>query len=209
MNEKSLKEEQLTLELLDAIDKNNEVSQRSLAHGMGIALGLANSYLKRCIRKGYIKMRQAPANRYLYYLTPMGFAEKSRLTAAYLSYSFSFYRQASDSCRRAYNTCKQKGWEDILLCGVSELAEIASLRALESELRIIGVYDEKTGQTSFVNTPVYKTMESVPDFDACLVTDLNSPHEMVEKLCKNLKTEQIFVLDILGINNGNNNAIGN
>ena len=44
---------------------------------MGVALGLANSYLKRCIRKGFIKITEAPANRYLYYLTPQGFAEKA------------------------------------------------------------------------------------------------------------------------------------
>ena len=96
MNGKDEREEQLVLELLDQVGKKNNVSQRHLARHLGVALGLANSYLKRCIRKGFIKITEAPANRYLYYLTPKGFTEKSRLTAKYLSSSFSFYRKAAE-----------------------------------------------------------------------------------------------------------------
>ena len=77
MNTKADREEQLVLELLEAVGQKNDVSQRHLARHMGVALGLANSYLKRCIRKGFIKISEAPANRYLYYLTPTGFAEKA------------------------------------------------------------------------------------------------------------------------------------
>ena len=63
-----------------------------MAGDLGIALGLANAYLKRCVKKGLIKVSQVPANRYAYYLTPKGFAEKSRLTAEYLSVSFNLFR---------------------------------------------------------------------------------------------------------------------
>ncbi|MGE5241814.1 MAG: winged helix-turn-helix transcriptional regulator, partial [Bacteroidota bacterium] len=63
MNTKPEREEQLVLELLDAVGKSSHLSQRHLASNMGIALGLANSYLKRCIRKGFIKISEAPANR--------------------------------------------------------------------------------------------------------------------------------------------------
>src|SRR4030065_10645 len=99
MNTERAKEDALTLEILDVIDRRNDVSQRHLARHLGVALGLANSYLKRCIRKGLVKVSQAPANRYLYYLTPQGFAEKSRLTAHSLNYSLYFYRKAGASCR--------------------------------------------------------------------------------------------------------------
>ena len=43
-------------------------------------------------------MRQVPLNRYAYYLTPQGFAEKSRLTAEYLAASFDFFRRARGDC---------------------------------------------------------------------------------------------------------------
>jgi len=87
MNTKQRKDS-LTLEILESIEKQDDLTQRHLANNLGVALGLANSYMKRCVRKGLIKVHQAPANRFLYYLTPKGFAEKSRLTTEYLSSSF-------------------------------------------------------------------------------------------------------------------------
>ena len=89
---------EITLGILNAVHENERITQRSIAEDLGIALGLANAYLKRCARKGLIKVRQAPANRYAYYLTPQGFAEKSRLTGEYLSDSFHFFRQARNQC---------------------------------------------------------------------------------------------------------------
>src|SRR5690348_6945622 len=88
----------IMLGLLDAVEHDRAHSQRHLASGLGIALGLVNAYLKRCIKKGLVKVRQAPARRYAYYLTPQGFAERSRLTVEYLSLSFGFFRQAKADC---------------------------------------------------------------------------------------------------------------
>ena len=89
------REDAITLEVLSEIEARSDLSQRRLAARLGIALGLTNSYVKRCVRKGLVKVRQIPANRYFYYLTPKGFAEKSRLTGQYLAASFEFYGTAS------------------------------------------------------------------------------------------------------------------
>jgi hypothetical protein len=80
------------------------------------------------VRKGLVKIHQAPANRYRHYLTPKGFTEKSPLTARYLSVSFAFYRKAGDSCGDAFKRCQKRGWNRVVLCEVSDLVEIASLR---------------------------------------------------------------------------------
>ena len=45
-----------TLEILDIVQRNEQVSQRNIANQLGIALGLANSYLKRCVKKGSISL---------------------------------------------------------------------------------------------------------------------------------------------------------
>ena len=113
------REESLTLEILEAIEARSDVTQRHLARRTGIALGLANSYLKRCVRKGLVKIQHAPANRYFYYLTPKGFAEKSRLTGQYLSFSFKFYRRAAESCAAALARCENNGWTRVTLCGAA------------------------------------------------------------------------------------------
>ena len=70
----------IMLGLLESVERNGEQTQRHLASELGIALGLVNAYLKRCVKRGLLKLGEAPARRYAYYLTPHGFAVKSRLT---------------------------------------------------------------------------------------------------------------------------------
>ena len=43
-------ESRITLGLLNMVDDNSSTSQRSMASDLGIALGLANAYLKRCVK---------------------------------------------------------------------------------------------------------------------------------------------------------------
>ncbi len=197
MNTNPEREEQLVLELLDAVGHRSDVSQRHLARHMGVALGLANSYLKRCIRKGFIKITEAPANRYLYYLTPQGFAEKSRLTAKYLSSSLAFYRKAGDSCLRVLEHCEQKGWRRIALCGISDLAEIVALRTLERDVEIVGTYDPHTERRRFVSKPVWSRFDDVPVCDAWLLTDMNAPRITHEHIATLVGGERVLVPDIL------------
>ncbi len=199
MNTKADREEQLVLELLDAVGKQSNVSQRHLAHHLGVALGLANSYLKRCIRKGFIKITEVPANRYLYYLTPKGFAEKSRLTAKYLASSLEFYRKAGESCLRLFGQCQGCGWKRILLCGRSDLAEIAALRAQEMEIEIVGVYDPHAESRRMAGGMVWRTFKELPPFDVCILTDLNAPILAFEHLRGLVEQEKILVPDILNL----------
>lgn len=197
MNTKADREEERVLELLDAVGKQSNLSQRHLASNMGIALGLANSYLKRCIRKGFIKISEAPANRYLYYLTPKGFAEKSRLTAKYLSTSFAFYRRAGDSCMHVFQKCEKRGWERILLYGMSDLAEIAILRAQEQDVQIVGILDPHTERRRFAGASVWRLLKQAEPYDVCVLTELNSPLLSYELLLKEVDKEHILIPDIL------------
>src|SRR5205807_688207 len=97
------------------------------------------SYLKRCVRKGLVKVGQAPRRRYAYYLTPQGFAEKSRLTARYLAHSFSFFRRARAQCGEIFASAAARGQRRLALVGGGDLAEIASLFAREYPVEIAGV----------------------------------------------------------------------
>src|SRR5438477_1129524 len=119
-------QERIVLHLLNSVDDGAQ-SQRRIAEELGIALGLVNAYLKRCIKKGFVKVSLAPARRYAYYLTPQGFAEKSRLTVEYLSSSFSFFRQAKADCTRVFQLAREQNFQNLVLCGRSDLAEIAVL----------------------------------------------------------------------------------
>lgn len=199
MNGKSDRDEVTTLGLLETIEQEDDLSQRRLASKLGVALGLANSYLKRCTRKGWVKMREAPANRYLYYLTPKGFSEKSRLTAKYLSNSLAFYRKAGDSCLAQFDYCQEQGWQRVLLCGLSDLSEIAALRALEIGIEVIGVYDFSTSNNTSLGKPVWHQYADSAAHDACLLTTLESPIQVYDELIKHCSSEIVLVPDILGL----------
>ncbi|NOG59055.1 MAG: winged helix-turn-helix transcriptional regulator [Proteobacteria bacterium] len=198
------KEDTATLEILQAIDSKSDVTQRHLASKLDVALGLANSYLKRCVSKGLVKIQQAPANRYFYYLTPKGFAEKSRLTTEYLSTSFDFYRKAGDSLTEVFSACEKNGKSKIVFCGISELAEIASLRAYEFEISILGTLDTDSKKETFLSLPVWGKIIDIPEFDVCLITSLEKPRQDYDLLINSIDKDKIMVPSILGINQGEN-----
>ncbi len=75
-------DEEIMLAVLNSVENNQKMTQRSLAKELGIAVGLANAYVKRCIQKGFVKISQIPPRRYTYYLTPQGFSEKPALDPA-------------------------------------------------------------------------------------------------------------------------------
>ena len=202
------RKDSLTLEILETIEKHENLTQRHLADNLGVALGLANSYMRRCVRKGLIKVHQAPANRFLYYLTPKGFAEKSRLTTEYLSSSFDFYRRASASCSEIFEQCHKLGHHKVLLCGLSELAEIASLRASEQGIGIVGTLDRNATTKKFLGLPVWNSFDLLSDFDACVVTEVIEPQKIIEYMDTQVDSEIVFVPDILGIKKVSENKSG-
>jgi len=90
------------LRLPSVLENDSALTQRRLAKELGIALGLANAYLRRCIKKGLTKAKHVLANRYKYFLTSSGFSEKSRLTKAYRSQSFLFFARQKRNTRRSW-----------------------------------------------------------------------------------------------------------
>jgi len=189
---------EITLGILNAIHENERITQRTVAQDLGIALGLANSYLKRCVKKGLIKVSQAPANRYAYYLTPQGFSEKSRLTAEYLSDSFRFFRDARSQCTEALDEASRRGWKRIALYGASELTEVASL-CEASGVEIVAVVDPAHRQTSFAHLPVVRTIDEAGGIDALLLTALSNPQAIYDRLVCEYPAGRVIVPSLLRI----------
>ena len=188
----------IVLELLDLVERDGSRSQRRLAAELGIALGLLNAYLKRCMKKGLVKMSEAPARRYVYYLTPHGFAEKSRLTVEYLSYSFSFFRQARTDCAQTLVTAKGNGVNRVVLAGCSDLAEIATICALETGTLMVAVCDPNATRSTFFGVPLVKSWAELSEpFDAVMLTDVTTPGETWASLTADLKNKPILVPSLL------------
>lgn len=165
--------DRIILGLLNSVEQDGARSQRHFAAELGIALGLVNAYLNRCIKKGLVKASQAPARRYAYYLTPQGFAEKSRLTVEYLSSSFGFFRKAKADCLKVFETAKDMHFKQLALVGVSDLAEIAAICAIESDVSLVCVVDPSSKLTRFVGLPVVRELGAIEvKLDGFIVTAL-------------------------------------
>jgi len=195
---------EITLGLLNSVEGNSQITQRSVAGELGIALGLANSYLKRCIKQGLIKVSQAPKNRYAYYLTPQGIAERSRLTAEYLSQSLDFFRVARQQTGDVLKHCHDRGWRRIALVGKSELAEITILSAAEYNIALIGLIDAEARKTtdSFMALPVVADIGDLDSIDALIVTDMRQPQTTYDKSINTLPADRVLMLPLLGTQNG-------
>lgn len=192
-------ETEITLGLLTAIERNSAVSQRSVAKDLGIALGLTNAYLKRCVKKGLIKVTQVPANRYAYFLTPKGFAEKSRLTARYLIISMDFFRQARRQCDDVFKECRDRGWRRIALHGAGELADIAVLCAGQYGAALVGVIDSKYRGASVSGLRVAPSAADFAPLDAVIVTDCRDPQKTYNNLSREFPAERILTPRFLHI----------
>jgi DNA-binding MarR family transcriptional regulator len=193
----------ILLGLLDSVERDGGQSQRHLAAELGVALGLVNAYLKRCVKKGLVKVSEAPARRYAYYLTPHGFAEKSRLTVEYLSHSFGFFRQAKSDCSLVLQTAERNGIRRIVLVGKSDLAEITAICALDHGIEIVAVVDSRDGNSRFIGLPIYSDYDAVVGaFDAVLITDVLTARETTDQAVARFGAARVLIPELLRVRIG-------
>jgi DNA-binding MarR family transcriptional regulator len=191
--------DEILLGILTAVEQNANVSQRHISNELGVALGLANAYLRRCVRKGLIKIQQVPRRRYIYYLTPPGFAEKARLTGQYLSASFNFFRRARDQISALMSECERKGMRRIALAGASDLAEIATLCVHEHDIEIVGVIDPDYDGEQFFGLPVRHNLPELGRVDVIIVTHLTAPDAVYSSLVSELGPDRVFAPRLLRV----------
>ncbi len=197
----------IVLGLLTAIEQNKDITQRSLANQLNIALGLTNSYVKRLVRKGFVKVQQVPLNRYSYYLTPRGFTEKARLTTEYLSISLNFFRQARRECSALLTQCAAQGWHRVAIAGAGDLAEIAMLCGNE-EVKIMVIIDAGRAGESFAGLEVVDHLDAAGQVDAVVVAELNHPQATYDSLTSLMPRERVLTPPLLRIATMNPEVFG-
>ena len=197
MNNNEVKKNDMTLNLLSAVDADSKITQRSLAAELGIALGLTNAYFKKCVDKGLVKIKQIPKNRYSYYLTKKGFTEKTRLSAEYLKYSFNFFRETKFQCEKVIKLCVDKNYSSIVLSDKSEFSEILILTAIDTEVNIIGVLGKEND--NYCGKKIIDKIEAGSSVNAIIMTKLDEPNIRYKFLKKKYSNYHIVVPKFLGL----------
>lgn len=177
------------LEILAAIEEGAALTQRALAERLGVALGLANLYLKRLAKKGYIKIAEFPRKpaarkRLRYLLTPKGITEKTRLTYEHMAYALSLYRRARQTLRESLNLLPENGMKRIALYGTGEAAELAYLTLKELGLEPVGIFAREAGG-HFLGLPVRAASEMEGgEFDRIVLATFERPGPHVAELAR-------------------------
>ena len=187
-------EDHRDLKMLEAVHEDSRVTQRGLATKLGIALGLANMYLKRLMRKGHIKCVNVQPNRISYLITPQGIAEKARLTYEFMDYSLHLYRDVRHQLRDALRECAAAG-RRVAIFGRGEAAELAYLCLKESGLEPVAIFDLEGG-TDFLGMPVLPVdRHDGVDYDLMIVATLESPGPHLAALAlKGVPRDKLFPL---------------
>ena len=156
------------LDLLASLESGEAVSQQGLAKRILISVGMVNALLKRAVRKGYVKVSNVPTRRYIYFLTPKGFLEKSRLVAEYLDASLEFVRMATDGYAQIFERAVAMGQNRGVLVGAGELADLAQAAARDAGVEIVGLYEQGSNHAKLHGLAVLAHAEDLaaaaPDF---------------------------------------------
>lgn len=200
--------ERIVLDLLRTLDADGTRSQRRIAAELGIALGLVNAYLRRSVKMGLVKVRQAPARRYAYYLTPKGFSEKSRLTVEYLSRSFSFFREAKNDFASIFAQAEARALRRLVVLGLSDLCEIALLCAVDSPISIVAIVDANAAIDRFAGVPVAKRVDDIDvEFDAVVVADMKVSKDVMDAAVLRFGRDRVFAPALLGLRESVNEIV--
>ena len=160
-----------SLQILDELSNNDSLTQRDLSSRLGIALGLVNSYMKNLVKKGFLTVKTIPSKRYAYYLTPKGFAEKTRLTYDLLHDYTRVYREARRGFKQLFHELEASSMKTVIFAGADETAEIAYITLQETDLKLVGVVDGDLAGENFFGTPI-RTVPDIQDmrYDVVVVT---------------------------------------
>jgi DNA-binding MarR family transcriptional regulator len=190
---RSESEQEIVLRLLEQVESEDPVSQDRFAKRLGIAKGLANAYFNRCLQKGWIKLRQVPKQRFLYYLTPKGFAEKARLSAQFLTHSYQFYREARTDLVSLMAEAARQGHKTLAVLGAGELAEITVVVSEESRVAVVGFVCPDSTRRSIAGRPVVASWSELGGAECALLATLEDTRAVLETFCADQPEVPIFI----------------
>ena len=129
--------------ILDAIDRRQSSSQRSLARHSGMSLGKTNYVLKKLVEKGLVKISNFKGNpsknQYLYILTPRGIEAKARLTISFIQARMREFEEVRHRLLENLLRLQAQGVRSLLVISSTSLAKfIKDIARVENlDIRVV------------------------------------------------------------------------
>jgi predicted transcriptional regulator len=152
--------QECVLRILSEVEAGNGFSQRSLARGARIALGLTNIVLRDLVGRGWVRVSEHNHG-VRYVITPEGLTEKHRISTARLARTTRYYVEARDRVRDRLVALSRAAWttpdggpaKRLALYGATDVAEIAYICLQDTDLKVTAVFDGD-GSKHFFGTRV-------------------------------------------------------
>ena len=185
------------LQFLEELEKTPNLSQRELSNKFGIALGVTNACLKRMVRRGWIRLTKVPPRRIGYYLTPKGFAEKTKLTMTFLSYNIHHYSNLKAMITEKLLEMVSQGVKRVVFWGVSDEMEIAYVTLQGTDMELVAIVDDDdgvNGKNILGKKAQYPDEIDTLKADAILITSILDKERILETLRERKNKLKIFAI---------------
>ena len=186
-----MKHTEKTFKILDTLDREEISTQRQLADCSGISLGQVNYILKSLLDKGLVKISNFKHSLhkigYIYFLTPKGFEEKSKLAVKFVLRKLREYEFLKTRLTERLFQIEKEGYVRIFFIGPLTVKEF--IEGIIKENRISLVLIDHLEDASLVET------RNKNSFDIALLFDEDPETE--EKIKKVLELSEKRVMNLL------------
>ncbi len=174
--------------VLDIINKNSDLTQREIASIASISLSMVNQYLTDYETDGYIVKEYITKKSVKYLLTDKGLEYMRFLNIGYLSETQDLYNNAKEDIYSFLNRMIEKGYQNIILYGAGQVAEII-LQTINDDknipLNVVSLIDDDINKqgTTLINTPI-NSIEYIDklNHDCVMISSYGNHDAIMKKL---------------------------
>jgi len=192
-------EELRDLRILEELEKNPNVSQRTLSHRCKMALGLTNAYLNRMSERGWIRVEGLNRRSVKYYLTAKGVSEKAKLTLKMINRTMEQYSELKKIISRRLLEMKREGMQRIVFYGVGDEMEVSYATLQGLSLKLVGIVeDDDKCKPQFIFGYELEPVSRIRDLkpDGILITSLTEIELKKEKIKALIDRKKVCIKDI-------------
>ena len=84
------------------------------------------------------------------------------------------------------DTIEKRRWENVVLYGLTDLAEIAVLCTANYDVNVQAIIGGSRSVEATTNVPVLNSLPPEEEFDAVLITELNDTQKVYDQLIRSL-----------------------
>ena len=191
-----MKKKSSELDFLSSLEEGKEVTQQLISKKISVSIGFVNALIKKFLKKGIIKVQQAPYKRFIYYVTPDGFSQKSKLVLEYLTDSLSLFRTLRSELNLVFFKNKNIRF---LLYGISEITEIAILSANEANVKIDGILDMNSKKKNHLNFPILNKLPEDLKNKKIIICCTKNAQEIYFDLIEKFSEDRVIAINSLFI----------